>query len=134
MCHNENPEKPEKKGMFDIRGDVWAIFVVNLWKRCAYKLCSIILLQFELLTFRFAYMRTLKLFISMIWGFSVVSLSPQTIYFYLWRHQDTPSNQENKAFSKNILLDILELAILNIWKTCVPLSLLFFFKFRSPKI
>ena len=38
-------------------------------------------LQFELITFRIAYMRTLKILISMISGLLDVRLSPKTIYF-----------------------------------------------------
>ena len=54
-----------------------------------------ILLQFELVTFRFAYMRSLKPFISMISGLLDVSLSPKTIYCFLWRYQN-PHNTSRK--------------------------------------
>ena len=37
-------------------------------------------------------MRTLNPIISMISGFSDVSLSPKTIYFYIWRDQNPPNN------------------------------------------
>ena len=37
-------------------------------------------------------MRTFKPLISMISGFSNVSMSPKTIYFYLRRPQDTSNN------------------------------------------
>ena len=58
----------------------------------AQKLRSIILLQFELISFRFVYMRTLKTLIPMISGLSNVTLSPKTYIIYVWRHQDTPNN------------------------------------------
>ena len=70
--------------MFDLCCDSGVMFMVNRWKRCVEKLRSTILFQFELITFRFGYMRTLKLFISMISGLSDVSPSPKNIYFYLW--------------------------------------------------
>ena len=67
-------------------------FMVSLWKRYAYKLRGIILLHFELISFRFAYGRGLKPLISMISGVWDVSLSPKTNMIYLWRPQDTFNN------------------------------------------
>ena len=52
----ENTEKPVFLGIATICG----FCMVNLWKRYAQKLRSIILLQFELITFRFDYMRDRK--------------------------------------------------------------------------
>ena len=59
----------------------------------------------------------------MIWGFSDVSLSFKTNYFYLWRHQDTSNNPrrnpkhsweivfyESQHFAKSKTLEILEKA------------------------
>ena len=66
--------------------------MVNLWKRYGQKLRSIILLQFELVTFRFRYGRNRKPAISMISRFSDVSLSPEANYFYLWRPRDASIN------------------------------------------
>ena len=65
---------------------------------------DISLLQFGLITFRFAYMRTLKTLISVISELLAVSLSSKTIYFYLWRHQDTPKNPRKPGifFQQNI--------------------------------
>ena len=50
-------------------------------------------------------MRTLKPLMLMISGFSDVSLSLETMYFYLWRHQDTQNNpRKTTSFLKNISL------------------------------
>ena len=49
--------KPGKTRIVDNVGHFVAIVMVNLWKRYAQKLHKIILLQFELITFRFAYGR-----------------------------------------------------------------------------
>ena len=46
------------------------------------------LLQSELMTFRFAYGGTLKLLTSMISGLWDVLSLPKTIHFHVWRHQD----------------------------------------------
>ena len=54
-----------------------------------------ILLQSELVTFRFAYGRTFKPFISMILGLSSVSLSPKTNSMYLLRHHGSLKNPRN---------------------------------------
>ena len=69
--------------------DFVGIFKVNLWKSYALKLRGNILLQFELITCRFAYMRNLNPRISMILGFTDVSLSPKTNIIYLWAPQVT---------------------------------------------
>ena len=61
------------------------IVIANLLKIYAQKLRSVILLPFELITFRFVDGRTLKQLISVISGFSHESLSPKTNYLYLWR-------------------------------------------------
>ena len=85
---------------------VWLFgnFYRVLWKRYAQKLCNIVLLQFELITFRFHYWNTLKPIIFMISGFSDVSLSPKTIHFYLWRDQIPPNKSRNpKSFFGNII-------------------------------
>ena len=66
--------------------------MVNLWKRYGKKLRSNILLHFGLITFRFGYGRDRQPIISVISGFSDVSLSPKTNIIYLWRHQDTSNN------------------------------------------
>ena len=77
----------------------WDIVMVNLWKRYAQKLHIIILLQFELVTFRFACGRTLKPLISMILGFSDVSLNPKAIIFIVGP-PDTSKNPKIPKSSK----------------------------------
>ena len=78
----ENQEKTSKNPIATcLRFETFCM--VNLWKRYALKLRSIILLQFELIPFRFAYGRTPKPIISMISGFLNVSFLPKTIYFYV---------------------------------------------------
>ena len=69
---------------FYIFEDFETFCVAILWKRYASKLRCIILLHFELITFRFAYMRTLKPLLSMISGHLDVSLSPKPISFIFW--------------------------------------------------
>ena len=91
-CPIENPYKTGETLTFVIIVVCLPIRMVSLWKGYAKKLRSIILLQFELITFRIVYWKTLKPIISMVSGFLNVSLSPQTIYFYLWRDQDPPNN------------------------------------------
>ena len=81
-------------------GNCWVVYMVSLWKRYGKKLWSIILLQFELITFRFAYGRTLKPLIVMMLGFSDVSLSPQTNIIYLLRPQESSIDQENQIIFK----------------------------------
>ena len=96
------------------------MLVVKLWKICL-KLRRIILLHFEHITFRFAHGRTLKPLISMISRFSDVSLNPTTIYFCLWRHQDTPNNpRKNKyVFFENCVLGNLRFGHLgNVGNVC----------------
>ena len=66
--------------------------MLNTIKGIAGKLRRIILLQYGLVTFRFAYMRTLKPFSFMISAFLDMSLSPKTNIIYLWRPQDTLDN------------------------------------------
>ena len=83
----ESPEKNGKSAFFnflELLGNVYSKY----YKRLA-KIRRTILLHFGLVTFRFADTRALKPIISMISGFSDVSLSPKTNYFYLWRPQDT---------------------------------------------
>ena len=48
-------------------------------------------------------MRTLKPIFSMISGFSNVSLSPQTIHFYIWRPQDTSNNSRKHRKMNQII-------------------------------
>ena len=74
---------------------VWSLlshFMVNVWKRIAQKLCRTILLDLGLISFRTRYGRTRKPLIVMFWGFSDVSMTPQTNYFQFSRHQETPNN------------------------------------------
>ena len=78
--------------MLDLFCYCFILFMVNLWNRYAKKLRNIILLRFELITFRFAYTRTRKSLISMISGLSDVSVSPKTNIIYPWSPQDTQHN------------------------------------------
>ena len=71
----------------------FSVFIYGKFmERCDQKLRRIILLHFGLVTFRFHHGSPLKPFIFMISGFSDVSMTPQTNYFYLWIHQDTFKN------------------------------------------
>ena len=74
-----------RKTIGNIFGKLWSF----LWKRYVQKLRSITPVQFEPMTFRFAYGRTLKPLTFMISGFLDVSMSPKTNMIYLWRPQDT---------------------------------------------
>ena len=98
-------------GMSDLFCDCWAICMVNLWTRYALKLRSFILLQFGLISFRFAYMRTLKPLISMISEVSDVSLSPKTKISYLWTDQGTANIPRKipKSFYEDIMLESVSL-------------------------
>ena len=87
----ENPETPGTNSMVLACYHTWAICVVKLWNDVR----IIILLQFELMTFRFALGRTLKPLISMISGFSDASPSPKTNLIYLGRPQDPSNNPRN---------------------------------------
>ena len=55
--------------------------MVNLWKRCGHQLRRIMLLQFELITLRFAQGRDNKPIIFMISRFPDVSMNPEPILF-----------------------------------------------------
>ena len=82
----------------------WAIVMVNLWKSYGQKLRGNIPVHFGLITFRFAYGRTLKPLISMISGFSNVSLGPKTNIIYLLRDQDTLEKPRNlQVISEKII-------------------------------
>ena len=66
-------------------------------------------------------MRTPTSVISMISGLADVSLSPKTIYVYLWRHQDTQNNRRKvQLMFENSVLEIRDLAILKMLEMCVP--------------
>ena len=84
----------QQKLTFFILLATFCFFLVNLWKRYAWKLRILILLQFELITFRFGEMRTLKIHHFYDFGTCerVLSLSPRSIYFHFWRPQDTSSS------------------------------------------
>ena len=84
------------------------MFLVNAWKRYGQKLHSIIMLQFEFVTLRFAYGRDRKPIISMISAFSDVSLSPKTNFIYLWRPQDTSNNSRKLPKHSKKMFRILE--------------------------
>ena len=73
------------------------ISIVNLWKRYGQKLHRIVLLQFELITFRFGHGRILTPLISMISGFWEGVLSSQDNLSYLLRHQDTSDKTRKKT-------------------------------------
>ena len=88
----EIQKKHGKTSIVVICCDCSAISIVNLWKRYAKKLRSMILLQFELITFRFGYMITLNILMFMISGLLDVSLSPNTNIIYLWRPLGTSNN------------------------------------------
>ena len=60
----ENPERLRTTCIFTCFCDLWAVFILNLWKRCAWKLRSVILLHFE---YNF-----------WIWLYE----NPQTLHFY----------------------------------------------------
>ena len=62
------------------------------------------LLQFEVITFRFADGKTLNPLIYMISRFWVLSLSPTTFYFYLWRLQDTSKHQRKSHLNFEITI------------------------------
>ena len=79
----KNLEKPGKTCICWIDRYFWTIFMVNLWERYAQELRWIIVLHFGLVTFRFAYGKDRKPLISMISGFSDVSLAPKTNYLCL---------------------------------------------------
>ena len=101
--------------------DFCVICMVILWKRYAQKFRSIILFQFALVTLRFAYMMTFKPQISMISGFVDVSLSPKTIYFYVWRHQDTQHDPRKKRKSfRNMICGKSRFVCLPMLDICVP--------------
>ena len=87
---------------------LWAICVVNWWKRNGQKLRRIILLHFGLVTSRFGYGRTLIL---MIWGFSDVPLSPKTNIIYLGNATMPKKIQEKcQIIIKNIMLENLDIS------------------------
>ena len=104
----EKPEKTRNNNIVDLVCDWLVTCMVNFWKRYAQKLRNLILLQFELISVRFAYGRTRKPLISMISGFSDVSLSPKTIYLHLLRDQKPQNNsrKSNIIFEKRICLNI----------------------------
>ena len=91
----------------------WATFMVDLWKRYASKLRRITLLQFGLITFRFADGGSLKPLIFMISGILNVSFLPQTNYVYLWLPYKI---QENLNSVWKIVLQMWESQTLKIWK------------------
>ena len=84
----------------------------QLLKRYAQKLRRIILLQFELITFRFAHGRTLKPLIPMISEFLDVSLRPQTNYVFFGDLKIPQKvQQKNKSFSNNMFINLKMLEI-----------------------
>ena len=101
------------------------IFMVKLWRRYISKLRIIILLHFELVTFRFAYGRTLNLLISLISGFFDVSLSPETNIVHFLRHQNTsnnsrqfPTHSSEYIFWKSLIFGSHQIG--KCWKRQVP--------------
>ena len=82
-------------------------------------------LQFELITFRFAYVRILKTVISMNSGFLAVSLTPNTVYLYLWRHQDTQNNPRRiqNHFEPHYFVNLRLETFSNMVELCVPHNL-----------
>ena len=77
----------------------WNLFIIvffggdivmrNIIRRIGQQLRIIILLHFGLVVFRFHYWKTLKPFIFIIFGFSDVSMSPETNMFDFWGPQHT---------------------------------------------
>ena len=63
---------------------LWAMFMVNIWKRASRKLRRIILFHFGLITFRINYGRNRKPIICIISGFSDVSMTHNTNIMRLW--------------------------------------------------
>ena len=84
----------------------FVIVVVNLRKRCAWTLRSIVLLQFGLVTFRLAYWKDRKPFISLISGFSDMSLSFKTNIMYCLRPRIAQQIKEKYQILINMLLEI----------------------------
>ena len=71
----------------------FAIFIVNILKWIARRLCRIILLRFELVTFRVHYGRDRTPSFSWFRDCRTCPWLPKPIlFFYLWRHQDTPDH------------------------------------------
>ena len=112
--------KIRKYQLFDIVGDLLAIWIVNVWKRYAQKLGNIMLLHFELITLRCGYGRTLTPFISMILGLSDVSLTTQN---QLCLSLETPGH-----FNKSKTIPIHCFENMNIWNcwNCVSNTSRFF--------
>ena len=96
-------------------GGLGAFFTVNWKLSIAQKLRRIILLHLGLVTSRFHYWKTLNPLIFMIWGFSDVSMSSKTNYFYLWRHQDTFKNPRTSEFVyENIIYISISISEINL--------------------
>ena len=93
-------------------GVVWVVwgpmFIANIFKRIA-------LLHFGLVTFGFHFGRIMKPIISMVFGFSDVSMIPQTNYVYFQGKQNTPNNQDSQ-----IILKVLKVIILGNLKLVEP--------------
>ena len=82
-------------------GGLGAICIVNMIESLAQKLHIIILVHFGLITFRFRFGKTMKPFMFMSWGFSDVSMTPETNIIHFWRHQNPPNNsRKSRSISK----------------------------------
>ena len=85
-------------------------FIVNSKKRVAQKLHIVILLHYGLVTFRFHFRKYRKTIMFMIVWFLDVSMTPQTIFFKLWRLKILQNIQENtKLFLGNTIFGIFEI-------------------------
>ena len=107
--------------MFSMFGNLLVISRVNTNKRITGKLRITILLHFGLVTFRSAYGKYRKPFISMISGFSDASLSPKTNIIHLWRHQGTTKNRKTShMFFINIRMWEIQISVFVSYKNRAP--------------
>ena len=108
-------ENPWNAGKTDVGsvGGLGAILIVNFDKRVAKKLCIIILLHFELISFRFHFGKTWQVIILMILGFLDVSITPKANSCWLRINQMTQKNSRKKSESpaKNMFRNLKVLEI-----------------------